>query len=86
MGVPDTDIIEIPHGLSAGEVMETLREGHDYTWRVMVREPKLVAVGSVRHGSMPEIILIGRRIMLTDTEGNTERLRNLMHLLVGRKK
>ncbi len=86
MGVPDTEIIERPTGLSAGEVMDTLRDGHDYSWRVMVREPNLVAWGSVRHGNMPEIILVGRRIMLTDTEGNTERLRTLMELLVRRKK
>ena len=86
MGVPDTDIIEIPAGLSSGEIMDTLRDGHDYTWRVMVREPKLVAWGSVRHGNMPEIILVGRRMMLADNEGNTERLRDLMDLLVRGKK
>ena len=86
MGVADTDIVEMPNGLSAKVLMDTLEDGHGYTWMVMVREPRLVAWGSVKHGTMPEIILIGKRIMLTDTEGNAARLRNLMDLLARRKK
>lgn len=86
LGIPESNIIELPHGLSAGEVMDTLRDGHSYTWRILVKEPRLMAWGTVRQGRMPEIILVGRRMMLSDTEGDAERLRNLLDLLARRKK
>ena len=84
--MPDTDIIEIPDGLSAGEVMDILENGHSYEWMVLLREPRLVATGSVPQGRMPELVLIGRRIMLTDREGHSERLRNLLNILGRRQK
>ena len=84
--VPNTDIIEIPEALSSREVMDILHDGHSYEWMILLREPRLVATGAVPDGRMPELVLIGRRIILTDREGHSDRLQNLLDILKRRER
>jgi len=56
--------LKIPNGVTSESLMRTLELGHGYSWRVLVRDPALVAHGAPSHGNMPEVLLLGGRTLI----------------------
>ena len=44
--------------------MRSLKLGHGYSWRILVKSPAIVAHGSPSHGSMPELLLLADRTLI----------------------
>jgi hypothetical protein len=56
--------LEIPAGVTSEKIMHSLKLGHGYSWRILVRTPAIVAHGSPSHGNMPELLLLADRTLV----------------------
>jgi hypothetical protein len=56
--------LKIPDGVTSESLMQTLKLGHGYRWRILVKDPAIIAHGATVHGNMPEVLLLGGRTLV----------------------
>jgi hypothetical protein len=79
----DRIAIELPVGVTQESVMHSLEMGHGYNWIVLTKSPALVAHGSSELDNMPEILLIGEKILIISGSDTVyaERLQRVLEML-----
>ncbi len=76
-----TTVLRIPDGLRTDDLMESLEVGHGYRWTKLVVSPKLWAHGNPPSGELPEVLIIGRKILLDDGDTHSMRFNRMLQAL-----
>ncbi len=73
--------LPIPPTLSISYLIESLELGHGYKWTRLITSPKPLIHGKPPLGDLPEVLIIGRNILLEDGEEYIVRFRRMMQAL-----
>jgi hypothetical protein len=76
-----THILPLPTQVTADQLMDALRDGHGYTWTVLVKEPKLWAHGNPPPSDMPELLVMGRILVVEGSQDYISRLNRVLEVL-----
>jgi hypothetical protein len=74
-------VLRIPDGLLTEDLMESLEIGHGYRWTKLVVSPKLWAHGNPPSSDLPEVLIIGKKILLEDGETHSLRFNRMLQAL-----
>ena len=76
--------ITIPTSLRPQAVMDSLTVGHGYNWIILVPTPRRIAHGSTSSGDMPELLIVGKTLLMSGgKEVYIRRLRRMLEVLSG---
>lgn len=81
-----TVMITIPESLLIDDLLVNLEVGHGYTWTRLVAKPKLWIHGNPPAGDLPEILIIGKRILIDGGDVYATQFRRMLHALARRGK
>ena len=76
-----TTVLRIPDGLLTDDLIDSLEIRHGYRWTKLVVSPKLWAHGNPPSRELPEILIIGRKILLEDGETHSLRFNRMLQAL-----
>ncbi|MDF1541032.1 MAG: hypothetical protein P1Q69_19200 [Candidatus Thorarchaeota archaeon] len=79
-----TTMIPIPEDILIDELLENLGVGHGYRWTKLVTSPKLWVHGDPPPGDLPEILIIGKMIVIDGGEEYTMRFHRMLQALAQR--
>jgi len=79
-----TTMIPIPGSLLIDELLESLEIGHGYRWTKLVTSPKLWVHGNPPPGELPEILIIGRMILIDGGDEYAMRFDRMLRALAQR--
>ncbi len=65
-----SEALDISPFLDIDQLMSVLQSGHGYSWRVLVKLPKIVAHGESSKNNMPSISIIHRKLFIWDGDEN----------------
>ena len=73
--------IQIPPTLAVSYLITSLEIGHGYTWTRLLSTPKLLIHGRPPIGTLPEILIYGKDVLLENGEEYLVRFRRMLHAL-----
>ncbi|MFW9850807.1 MAG: hypothetical protein ACFFF4_16895 [Candidatus Thorarchaeota archaeon] len=76
-----TTILRIPEGLLIEDLLDSLEVGHGYVWTRLVVSPKIWIYGSPPSSELPELLIIGRNILLEDNESLSQSFSRMLQAL-----
>jgi hypothetical protein len=74
-----TSQIELDSDFLAEILVQAMQTGHGYNWKYLVRSPRPIAHGQSTKGSLPDLTIIGRRVLIWG--GDTEIHRRLKRVV-----
>ncbi len=79
----DRIALELPVGVTQESLMHSLEMGHGYNWTVLTKSPALIAHGLPKVNNMPEILLIGKDMLIVSGSDTVyaERLQRVLEML-----
>jgi hypothetical protein len=74
-------VLRIPDGLLVADLLDSLEIGHGYRWTKLVVSPKLWVHGNPPSSELPEVLIIGRKILLEDGDRYSLRFNRMLQAL-----
>lgn len=77
-----TSQIELEDDSLAEILIQAMQTGHGYDWKFLVRSPKPIAHGQSCKCSLPDLTIVGRRVLIWGGDSETHhRLRRVVENL-----